>query len=70
MRDSIWFRTLSEDDSQALKQSDDPPPSAEVVVVGAGLIGLATAFYLVERGVRDVCVIDRGPALSEASSGL
>lgn len=37
-----------------------------MVVVGAGPIGLATAYYLVEAGVGNVCVIDRGDLLGEA----
>jgi sarcosine oxidase subunit beta len=34
--------------------------SADVVVIGAGVTGLSTARALVELGVRDVMVIDRG----------
>ncbi len=67
MRDSIWFRTLRSDDSLVLERSDALPDSADVVIIGSGLIGLAAAFYLVEAGVRDVCVIDRGSILGEAS---
>jgi sarcosine oxidase subunit beta len=40
-----------------------------VVVVGAGALGLATAWHLTERGVADVTVIDRGN-IAGASSGL
>lgn len=67
MRDSIWLRTLGDVDRSILDTSDELPSSADVVVVGAGLIGLATAFYLVKSGVGNVCVIDRGDLLSEAS---
>lgn len=31
----------------------------EVVVVGAGIVGLSTAFHLVQAGVRDVVVVER-----------
>jgi sarcosine oxidase, subunit beta len=34
--------------------------TAEVVVVGAGVTGLATAWALTQRGMRDVLVLDRG----------
>ena len=40
-----------------------------VVVVGAGALGLSTAWHLVERGVTDVTVIERGH-VAGASSGL
>ncbi|MDQ4081644.1 MAG: FAD-binding oxidoreductase [Actinomycetota bacterium] len=35
-------------------------PSYDVVVVGAGVQGLALAYELARRGVRDVCVVDAG----------
>jgi sarcosine oxidase subunit beta len=43
--------------------------SAEVAVIGAGALGLCTAFQLTELGVETVTVIDRGP-VAGASSGL
>jgi glycine/D-amino acid oxidase-like deaminating enzyme len=67
LRDSIWLRTLGDADRSTLEASDELPASADVVVVGAGLIGLATAYYLVAAGVSNVCVVDRGDLLSEAS---
>jgi glycine oxidase len=67
MHDSIWFQTLDAADRDILRVSDPLPKSAGVVIVGSGLIGLATAYYLTEAGVEDICVIDRGPALGEAS---
>ncbi len=66
MRDSIWLRTLGDADRAVLEASDEVPASADVVVVGAGPIGLATAYYLTEAGVGNVCVIDRGDLLGEA----
>jgi glycine/D-amino acid oxidase-like deaminating enzyme len=39
---------------------------ADVVVVGAGIVGCATAYYLARRGVRAV-VIERGAAAGEQS---
>ena len=43
--------------------------TARVVVVGAGALGLCTAYHLADRGVTDVIVIDRGQ-VAGASSGL
>src|SRR4051794_41840544 len=34
---------------------------AEVVVIGAGIVGCAAAHYLTLAGVRDVVVVDQGP---------
>jgi glycine oxidase len=67
MHDSIWFQTIDQAARDALCASDPLPKSAGVVIVGSGLIGLATAYYLTEAGLTDICLIDRGPALGEAS---
>ena len=36
----------------------------DVVVVGAGVIGASTAFYLKKFGAENVLVVDRGPVCS------
>ena len=41
---------------------------ADVAIIGAGIIGLATAWALLDQG-REVVLIDPGPAGGEASSG-
>jgi glycine oxidase len=41
--------------------------SAEVVVIGGGVIGLTIARALALRGVRDVCLLERGSLGNEAS---
>src|ERR671923_1734904 len=45
---------------------DARPREADVVVVGAGIVGCATAYYLARRGVR-VVVVERGPVAGEQS---
>lgn len=45
----------------------DKYQSADVVIVGGGVIGLAIARALTQRGVRDVCLIERAALGSEAS---
>lgn len=43
------------------------PQQAEVVIIGAGIMGLSTAFHLAGMGLRDVIVFDRGPLGGAAS---
>src|SRR5215470_8823781 len=38
----------------------DLKPSYDVVIIGAGVHGLAIAYYLAKRGVTDVAVLDKG----------
>jgi heterotetrameric sarcosine oxidase beta subunit len=41
----------------------------DVVVVGAGIVGLMAAHHLVKRGMSDVLVVDRAPSLLLGASG-
>jgi sarcosine oxidase subunit beta len=44
-----------------LWRSADPKPAYDVIIVGAGGHGLATAYYLAARhGITDVCVVEKG----------
>jgi sarcosine oxidase subunit beta len=47
---------------------DALPASAEVVVIGGGILGTSIAFHLAEAGVADVVVLERG-GLAQGSSG-
>lgn len=67
MQDSIWFQTVPAEGRELLGRSDPLPQSADVVIVGAGMIGLLTAYYLTEAGVTNICLVDRSAALAEAS---
>ncbi|MGW7080296.1 NAD(P)/FAD-dependent oxidoreductase [Streptomyces sp. NPDC054866] len=44
------------------------PPTADVVIVGGGVMGASIAFHLAEAGVCDIVVVERGE-LACASSG-
>src|SRR3954462_13364198 len=44
------------------------PPSASVVVVGGGVVGLSTAYHLARRGVRDVVLLDKDALGSGSTS--
>jgi glycine oxidase len=50
-----------------LNHSNEIPRSAEVVVIGGGVIGLTVARALAQRGVRDVHLIERSSLAGEAS---
>src|SRR5687768_9886167 len=41
--------------------------TAEVVICGAGIAGIATAYHLTRRGVTDVVLVDERPPLSLTS---
>ena len=43
--------------------------TAEIVVIGGGVVGASVAYHLTERGARDVLVLDRGVRQGEGSTG-
>jgi len=45
---------------ERLLRADEHPSTAEVVIVGAGIAGLALARELAARGVKDIVLVDRG----------
>lgn len=51
---------MSRPDGSALLDHGPLPSSADVVIVGAGIAGLALARELVARGVHDIVIVDRG----------
>ncbi|NNF78573.1 MAG: FAD-binding oxidoreductase, partial [Rhizobiales bacterium] len=50
-----------------VRSDDELPKSAEVVVIGGGIIGAATALELAERGI-DVVLCEKGHIAGEQSS--
>lgn len=48
---------------------DPLPERADVVIVGAGLAGTATAWWLAQRGVTDVAILEREEAIGRHASG-
>jgi sarcosine oxidase subunit beta len=42
---------------------------ADVIVVGAGIIGLSTAYQLARRGAGRILVLETGAGLGEGSTG-
>ena len=47
---------------------DSLPARADVVIVGAGIVGVSAAYELTQRGVSDVVVVDRGPLFRTGGS--
>src|ERR1700689_4866150 len=45
------------------------PKSADVVIIGAGIVGSSIAFHLTEAGVRNVLVIERETRQGLGSTG-
>lgn len=63
------FRTINmiiTDKSQVCFR-DQLPPSVDVIVIGAGIIGMATAWFLIQRGVSTL-VCEKGRVAGEQSS--
>ena len=50
-----------------LQFSDPLPKSVDVVVIGAGVIGISAAWFLAERGI-SVVVCEKGRVAGEQSS--
>ena len=68
---SPWFELLDERARAALTPtSSELPNSAEVVVIGGGVAGLAAAAMCRRAGIEDVVVLERGERLAgETSNG-
>src|ERR1700726_876385 len=46
-----------------------PTPSADVVIIGGGIVGSSIAYHLTESGCRDVLVIEREAHQGKGSTG-
>src|SRR5438128_440172 len=46
--------------SERMWQTHDLKPAYDVVIIGAGVHGLAIAYYLGKRGITNVAVVDKG----------
>src|SRR6478736_7359559 len=41
---------------------------AQTVIIGAGIVGVAAAYYLAKGGMTDIAVVDRGPLFETGGS--
>src|SRR5712671_7755974 len=58
---SLFRHGLTGEDWPLVWRSHELKPSYDVVIIGAGVHGLAAAYYLARNhGIRDVAVLDRG----------
>jgi sarcosine oxidase subunit beta len=45
------------------------PDSAEIIIIGGGIVGISTAYFLAKRGQKNILLIERD-LLAQASTGL
>jgi glycine/D-amino acid oxidase-like deaminating enzyme len=50
-----------------IETNDAVPPTADVVVIGGGIVGACAAYYLARRGVK-VALVEKGRVGAEQSS--
>jgi len=51
----------------AVRDDDTPPANADVVIIGGGIIGICTAYFLREEGL-SIAVVEKGRVAGEQSS--
>ena len=45
------------------------PPTADVIIIGGGVMGASTAYHLAKRGCTDVVLLEKGPFLGMEATG-
>ena len=43
--------------------------TAEIVIIGGGVVGASVAYHLAERGVKDILILEREPRQGWGSTG-
>jgi sarcosine oxidase subunit beta len=47
----------------------DFPESAEIVIIGGGVMGASTAYHLAARGVKDIILLERDALFGQGATG-
>ncbi|MGE5072721.1 MAG: NAD(P)/FAD-dependent oxidoreductase [Anaerolineae bacterium] len=47
----------------------DLPPSADIVIIGGGVMGASAAYHLAARGARNILLLEREPFLGQGATG-
>src|SRR5439155_6247828 len=56
----MYPRRVRKMSAERMWQTHDLKPTYDVVIIGAGVHGLAIAYYLGKRGITNVAVLDKG----------
>jgi len=66
---SFWLRELQSNGIVHSKDERSLPATATVVIIGAGMTGLVTAYWLTQCGLTDVLVLEQRDSLAQGATG-
>ena len=71
-QDSIWLATLNDAERRNVRQTSKstPFPTPDLLVLGGGIVGLATAYFAAERGLRVQIVTETSEFGGDAECSL
>ncbi|HYT27349.1 MAG TPA: NAD(P)-binding protein, partial [Actinomycetota bacterium] len=66
---TVWWSTLDREGRERLGRRGELDPTPDVLVVGGGAVGLATAALCRRAGLGRVQVVERAAVIASAASG-